>query len=170
MSTLNCPEEVLLAERLVELHSWAEMVRFARTGRGKCNSVRIARAASGKSGVAICGYHGWHDWYLATNLNIKNGLNTHLLPGLEPNGVPEELSRSVQPFEYNDLQALNKLIDEGNIGVVVMEVMRNYSPKDNFLSKLKTCAQNGLFYFDECTSGFRENFGGLHLNSVSSLI
>ena len=101
--------------------------------------MRIARAASGKSGVAICGYHGWHDWYLATNLNIKNGLT--LAPGLEPNGVPEELSGSVQPFEYNDLEALTKLIEEGNIGVVVMEVMRNHSPKDNFQSKLEICVQ-----------------------------
>ena len=83
----------------MELHSWSEMVRFARTG-GEANAiaVRIARAASGKSGVAICGYHGWHDWYLATNLNIKNGLNGHLLPGLEPNGVPEELSGVCSPL------------------------------------------------------------------------
>lgn len=166
MSTLNCPEEVVLAERLVELHPWSEMVRFARTG-GEANAiaVRIARAASGKSGIAVCGYHGWHDWYLATNLVEKNGLNTHLLPGLAPNGVPEELSGSVQAFEYNDLEALNKLISNGNIGVVVMEVMRNHSPKNNFLEKVRhMCTQNGIvLIFDECTSGFRENFGGLHL-------
>jgi len=166
MSTLNCPEEVLLAERLVELHPWSEMVRFARTG-GEANAiaVRIARAASGKSGVAICGYHGWHDWYLAANLNEKNGLNTHLLPGLEPNGVPEELSGSVQAFEYNDLPALRKLISTEHIGVVVMEVMRNHNPTDNFLEQVRDiCTQNGIvLIFDECTSGFRENFGGLHL-------
>ena len=166
MSTLNCPEEVLLAERLVELHSWSEMVRFARTG-GEANAVavRIARAASGKSGIAICGYHGWHDWYLATNLTGNCGLNSHLLPGLQPKGVPEELRGSVHAFEYNDLQALNKLIDEQDIGVVVMEVMRNHEPKDGFLEKVRdACTKNGIvLIFDECTSGFRENFGGLHL-------
>ena len=69
LTTLNCPEEVLLAEKLVAMHSWANMVRFARSG-GEANSIaiRIARAATGRDHVAICGYHGWHDWYLATNL------------------------------------------------------------------------------------------------------
>ena len=93
MSTLNCPEEVLLAERLVSLHPWAEMVRFARSG-GEANAIaiRIARAATGRDTVAICGYHGWHDWYLATNLQTDSGLEEHLLPGLEPNGVPQALA------------------------------------------------------------------------------
>ena len=70
MSTLNCPEEVQLAEKLVDMHSWAEMVRFARSG-GEANAIaiRIARAASGKDNVAVCGYHGWHDWYLSANLS-----------------------------------------------------------------------------------------------------
>ena len=90
LSTLNCPEEVYLAERLIDLHPWAEMVKFARTG-GEANSiaVRIGRAASGRDGVAMCGYHGWHDWYLAANLKDANGLVGHLLPGLVPNGVPK---------------------------------------------------------------------------------
>jgi glutamate-1-semialdehyde 2,1-aminomutase len=72
MSTFNCPEEVYLAERLVELHPWADMVRLARSG-GEANAVaiRIARAASGRDKVAICGYHGWHDWYLAANLGRR---------------------------------------------------------------------------------------------------
>jgi glutamate-1-semialdehyde aminotransferase len=65
MSTLNCPEEVYLAEKLIEMNPWADMVRFARSG-GEANAIaiRIARAASGSDEVAICGYHGWHDWYL----------------------------------------------------------------------------------------------------------
>ena len=79
MSTLNCPEEIYLAEKLVEMHSWADMVRFARTG-GEANSIsiRIARAATGREKVAICGYHGWHDWYLATNLDGNINLQEHL--------------------------------------------------------------------------------------------
>ena len=75
MSSLNCEEEVILAERLVELHPWSEMVRFARTG-GEANAmaVRIARAASGREKIAVCGYHGWHDWYLASNLGDNSRL------------------------------------------------------------------------------------------------
>ena len=63
MSTFCCPEEVELAEKLIELNPWAGMVRFSHSG-GEVNSIaiRIARAASGKDKVAICGYHGWHDW------------------------------------------------------------------------------------------------------------
>ena len=107
MSTLNCPEEVYLAERLVELHPWADMVRFARSG-GEANAIaiRIARAASGRDKVAICGYHGWHDWYLAANLGDEQNLAGHLLPGLEPNGVPQNLRGSVLPFRYNNFAEL----------------------------------------------------------------
>ena len=92
MSTLNCPEEVYLAEKLIELHPWADMARFARSG-GEANAIaiRIARAASGKDKVAICGYHGWHDWYLSANLGDDTNLDGHLLPGLEPKGVPLNL-------------------------------------------------------------------------------
>ena len=96
MTTLNCPEEVFLAEKLIELHPWADMVRFTRSG-GEANAVaiRIARAATGKDTVAICGYHGWHDWYLAANLGDEKNLAGHLLPGLEPNGVPGNLRGTV---------------------------------------------------------------------------
>ena len=100
MSTLNCSEEVLLAERLIEINPWAQMVRFARTG-GEANAiaVRIARAACGKDNVAMYGYHGWHDWYLSANHN-NNGidLSSHLLPGLEPKGVPLNLKIQFSPL------------------------------------------------------------------------
>lgn len=164
MSSLNCPEEVYLAERLVDLHPWADMVRFARSG-GEANaiSIRIARAAAGRDKVAICGYHGWHDWYLAANIG-KDGLSNHLLPGLEPNGVPADLGGSVLTFQYNDLEALKKLVITHDIGVIKMEVSRNEGPKDGFLRNVRDLAtQNGIvLIFDECTSGFRQNFGGLH--------
>lgn len=164
MSTLNCPEEVYLAERLIELNPWAEMVRFTRSG-GEANAVavRIARAATGKSNVAICGYHGWHDWYLAANLGSDN-LDGHLLPGLEPNGVPEGLHNSVFGFNYNRLDELKTLITEKNIGVIFMEVMRNHEPQNNFLQEVRKLADlhKIVLIFDECTSGFRETYGGLH--------
>ena len=107
MSTLNCYEEVLLAEKLIEIHPWGDMVRFARTG-GEANAIaiRIARAANKRDKVAICGYHGWHDWYLATNLQNKESLNEHLLPGLSTAGIPKSLEGSVIPFPFNNIQKL----------------------------------------------------------------
>ena len=165
MSTLNCPEEVYLAERLVELHPWADMVRFARSG-GEANAVaiRIARAAAGKDKVAICGYHGWHDWYLSANLADDRGLDGHLLPGLEPKGVPRSLKGTVFPFNYNNFAELETLVNTHDIGVIKMEVVRNKGPEDNFLHKVRKLAsdRNIVLVFDECTSGFRETFGGLH--------
>ena len=166
MSTLNCPEEVYLAERLVELHPWSDMVRFARSG-GEANSiaVRIARAATGRDSVAICGYHGWHDWYLATNLVNESGLEEHLLPGLEPNGVPSALAGTVHPFSFNRLDQLEDIISRHNLAAVKMEVQRTIPPDLGFLESVRElCSKNGIvLIFDECTSGFRETFGGLHL-------
>ena len=165
MSTLNCPEEVELAERLVEIHPWADMVRLARTG-GEANAIaiRIARAASGKDKVAICGYHGWHDWYLSANLGDEQNLKGHLLPGLDPAGVPKCLHGTVFPFSYNNYQELVGLVNMHDIGVIKMEVSRNIAPEDNFLNKVRQLAtrRNIVLIFDECTSGFRQTFGGLH--------
>ena len=165
MSTFNCPEEVYLAEKLVELHPWADMVRLARSG-GEANAVaiRIARAASGRDKVAICGYHGWHDWYLSVNLGDEKGLDGHLLPGLEPNGVPRNLRGTVFPFNYNNYTELEKLVSEQDIGVIKMEVVRNNGPQDNFLHKVRELAtkRGVVLIFYECTSGFRQTFGGLH--------
>ncbi len=166
MSTLNCPEEVYLAERLIELHPWADMVRYARTG-GEINSIsiRIARAASGKDKVAICGYHGWHDWYLSANLGDETILAGHLLPGLAPNGVPKNLRGTVFAFNYNNIAELEELVKSQDIGVIMMEVMRNHGPQDHFLQRVRelATAHGIVLIFDECTSGFRQTFGGLHL-------
>jgi glutamate-1-semialdehyde 2,1-aminomutase len=165
MSTLNCPEEVYLAEKLIDMHPWADMVRFARSG-GEANAIaiRIARAASGKDKVAICGYHGWHDWYLSTNLGNDKLLDGHLLPGLDPKGVPRNLKDTTIPFQYNNFSELKNIVDIHNIGVIKMEVQRNEPPKSGFLEKVRKLAteKNIVLIFDECTSGFRETFGGLH--------
>lgn len=166
LSTLNCLEEVLLAERLCEMHPWADMAKFTRSGGEACAvAVRIGRAASGKDGVAFCGYHGWHDWYLSANLAETSSLDTHLLSGLDPNGVPRVLAGTSKPFAYNDLLALQTLLEAGDIGVIIMEVERNYPPKDEFLESVRALAtkHSAILIFDECTSGFRETFGGLHL-------
>ena len=165
MSTLNCPEEVALAEKLIEINPWAQMVRFARSG-GEANAiaVRIARAATGKDNIAICGYHGWHDWYLATNIGSEDGLKEHLLPGLSPQGVPKNLKGTVFPFQYNNYEQLERIVKENDIGVIKMEVTRNEGPSNNFLQKVRDLATHNsiVLIFDECTSGFRENYGGIH--------
>lgn len=165
MSTFSCPEEVMLAEKLVEINPWADMVRFARTG-GEANSIaiRIARAASGKDKVAICGYHGWHDWYLSANHNEGDELSGHLLPGLSPNGVPKNLKDTVFPFNYNNYEELLAIVENNEIGVIKMEVVRNFGPENNFLQRVRDLAtqKNIVLIFDECTSGFRETFGGIY--------
>ena len=165
MSTFNCPEEVYLAERLVALHPWAHMVRFARSG-GEANAVaiRIARAASGKDKVAFCGYHGWHDWYLAANLGDDRHLAGHLLPGLEPKGVPGNLHDTIFPFTYNRFDELETLVNTHDLGVIKMEVSRNQGPENGFLEKVRKLATDRgiVLIFDECTSGFRQTLGGLH--------
>ncbi len=165
MSTLNCSEEVFLAERLIELHPWSDMVRFARTG-GEANAiaVRIARAAVGKEKIAICGYHGWHDWYLSANLGDNSSLDRHLIPGLDPKGVPPHLKGTVVPFRYNDPDGLSKIVQENDIGIIKMEVSRSIDPKEGYLQFVRKLASenNIILIFDECTSGFRETFGGLH--------
>ena len=165
ISTLNSIEEILLAEKLVSLHPWSEMVRFTRSG-GEANAVaiRIARAASGRDKVAVCGYHGWHDWYMSTNIDNKNNLNTHLMNNLPINGVPKNLKNTVFPFEYNNFKQLSKIVKMHKIGVIKMEVKRISEPKNNFLQKIRKLAteNNIVLIFDECTSGFRQTFGGLH--------
>ncbi len=169
MSTLNCPEEIYLTEKLLDMHPHFDMARYARTG-GEANSIaiRIARASSGKDKVAICGYHGWHDWYLSANHNSnekKGILKDHLLAGLSTSGVPRNLKNTTYPFLFNDYKKLEEICNKNKIGVIKMEIFRNFPPKSNFLKKVRNLAnkKNIVLIFDECTSGFRETFGGLHL-------
>ena len=166
MSSLNCYEEVRFSEALLNINKWADMVKFARSG-GEANSiaVRIARATTNRQQVAICGYHGWHDWYLAANLKKKNKLSKLLLKGLLTKGVPNNLKNSVHTFIYNDFDYLKNLVNTNpKIGIIKMEVQRNQKPKNNFLKKVRNfCTKNKIILiFDECTSGFRETYGGLH--------
>tara|TARA_A100001015_G_scaffold246589_1_gene283065 strand:+ start:2810 stop:4132 length:1323 start_codon:yes stop_codon:yes gene_type:complete len=165
MSTLNCPEEVYLAKKLIDIHPWASRAKFARSG-GEANAIaiRIARAFTKTSKVAICGYHGWHDWYLSANLNKKNKLSKLLLDGLSNSGIPKELTNTTFTFEYNDIKRLEYLITVKKIKIIKMEVIRNIVPKNNFLKKVREIANknNCILIFDECTTGFRETLGGIH--------
>ncbi|KKH95127.1 aminotransferase class III [Methanosarcina sp. 1.H.T.1A.1] len=165
MSTLNCAEEVELAELLLELNPWAEMVRYAKTGgEAMAMAVRIARAYTGKEKVAFCGYHGWQDWYLASNLADDSNLDGHLLPGLQPAGVPRGLKGTSLPFNYNHINELESIIEKNDIGVIVMEPIRNHEPEDDFLNRVRMIADEigAVLIFDEITAGWRLTVGGAH--------
>jgi glutamate-1-semialdehyde 2,1-aminomutase len=166
MCTLNSPEEVELAEMLMKLHPWASQVRYARSGgEAMAIAVRIARACTGKDKVAFCGYHGWHDWYLAANLANKKNLDGQLLPGLEPAGVPRVLRGTAIPFNYNKAEELEKIVRKNKIGTIVMEPRREHEPEKDFLKKVRKIADKigAVLIFDEITSGFRMNAGGIHM-------
>ena len=166
LTTLNCIEEVLLAKEIIKHHPWASMAKFTRGG-GEANAVaiRIARACTDRKNVAFCGYHGWHDWYLSANINSKKNLDQHLMSGLNYDGIPKNLKNTSFPFPYNNFEYLLNLINKKKIGIIKMEVMRNIEPQNNYLQKIrKICNEKKIILiFDECTSGYREIMGGLHL-------
>jgi glutamate-1-semialdehyde 2,1-aminomutase len=168
MSTLNAPEEVELADLLCTLHPWAEMVRYARCGgEAMAIAVRIARAKTQRDRVAFCGYHGWHDWYLAANLAEESALDGHLLPGLEPLGVPRGLLGTALPFRYNHLEELKAIVSQhkSEMAAIVMEPVRDHDPEPSFLKNIRDIASQigAVLIFDEITSGLRLNTGGAHL-------
>ena len=168
MCTLNATEEVDLAKELLRIHKWSGMAKFCKSGGEACMvAIRIARAYSNKNNIAFCGYHGWHDWYLATNMNNSKNLDKQLLPGLKTRGVSQSFKNSIKPFMYNDINSLKKIFKKrnNNIGIIIMEPMRGVKPNKNFLNEVKLIAKKNkaIIIFDEITSGFKDNYGGLHL-------
>ena len=166
--SLNCPEEVELAELLCQLHPWAQMVRYARSGgEAMTIAVRIARAHTGKDKIAFCGYHGWHDWYLAANLGTENALGDHLISGLNPAGVPFGLKGTAFPFHYNRPEELKEIIDRHGeaLAAIVMEPIRNVEPDPGFMKQVREFADDtgAVLILDEISAGFRLTAGGSHL-------
>ncbi|GAA5221867.1 aminotransferase class III-fold pyridoxal phosphate-dependent enzyme [Membranihabitans marinus] len=166
-SSLVNPQEITLAEKLLSLHPWAGKVRYARTGgEAMAVAVRCARTATGKSGIAFCGYHGWHDWYLAANLGQSSALDGHLIPGLQPQGVPRELAGTSLPFTYNDISSFDRAIEQlgHNFAAVVMEPMRSQYPHPEFIAHItQKCKElNVILVVDEITSGLRYGYPGAH--------
>lgn len=163
LSTLNSPEEVELSRLLLKIDPWAGMVRLGRSGGEACAiAIRIARAYTGKEKVAFCGYHGWHDWYLAANLADDKNLDGQLLPGLKPKGVPRGLKGTSIPFNYNKIEELQNIVKENDIGVIIMESVREHEPEKGFLEGIRKLADRigAVLIFDEITSGFRITTGG----------
>ena len=168
MCTLNATEEIDLAKELLNIHKWSGMAKFCKSGGEACMvAIRIARAFTNKKNIAFCGYHGWHDWYLATNMSVSKNLDNQLLPGLKVRGVSDSFKNTIKPFMYNDINSLKKIFNKknNNIGIIIMEPMRGVEPEKNFLKKVKSIARkNGaILIFDEITSGFKDIYGGLHL-------
>src|SRR5438093_3808462 len=129
--SINHQLEIELAEELIRTIPCAEMVRYAKGGGEACAiASRIARGVTGRDKVLFCGYHGWHDWYLAANLSAEAHLNAHLFPGIEPIGVPKALAGTALPFPYGDLAALGRLLDDnrGQVAAVILEPLRSELP------------------------------------------
>ncbi len=168
MCTLNAAEEVSLAKELLSIHKWSGMAKFCKSGGEACMvAIRIARAFTNKKNIAFCGYHGWHDWYLAANMGNSKNLDNQLLPGLKAKGVSDSFKNTIKPFIYNDIESIKNIFKNknNNIGIIIMEPMRGVKPQKNFLKKVALIAKKNkaLLIFDEITSGFKDIYGGLHL-------
>ena len=149
--SLPTPLEVELAERLCEIIPSAEMVRFGKNGSDATSgAVRVARAFTGRERVAVCGYHGWHDWYIGTTTRDA--------------GVPEGVKALSHAFEYGDLGDLEAVLAEfpGEFAAVIMEPVNFFWPEPGYLNEVKRIAHlhGALLIFDETTSGFHFGLGG----------
>jgi glutamate-1-semialdehyde 2,1-aminomutase len=163
--SVNHPLEIEAAELMASIVPCAEMVRFCKGG-GEANAiaVRIARAATGRDKVLFCGYHGWHDWYLAANLGSSTTLDRYLLPDIAPRGVAASLKDSIFPFAYNDLGSLEAAFraHSGEVACVILEPARSFLPASGFLEGVAEVAHRhgALVIFDEVVTGFRVALGG----------
>jgi glutamate-1-semialdehyde 2,1-aminomutase len=163
--SLNHPLEVELAEELARSIPCAEMVRYVKGGGEGCAvAVRIARGVTGRDKVLCCGYHGWHDWYLAANLDDETRLDEHLFSGIEPIGVPQALAGTAMPFRYGHLPMLRELLDRhaGEVACVIMEPMRSEMPLPGYLEGVRDAAARAgaVLIFDEVSTGYRPALGG----------
>ena len=143
--------EVIVSELLVEAIPSAEMVRFGKNGADATSAgVRVARAVTGRDHIAYCGYHGWHDWYIAnTDLN---------------SGIPEFNKKLAHSFVYNDIDSLEKIFKDfpNQVAIVIMEPLTILTPEKNFLHEVKKITNHygALLMFDEIITGFRFSHGG----------
>lgn len=150
--------EVDVAEMLVDLIPCAEMVRFGKNGTDVTSAaVRLARAFTQRNHVAICGYHGWQDWYIGTTSRNL--------------GVPSEVQSLSHTFEYNNLDSLHRLLkSNSDIAAVIMEPMGAVFPKPGFLQGVRDlCDEFGVvLIFDEIITGFRFDLkGAQHIFGVT---
>jgi glutamate-1-semialdehyde 2,1-aminomutase/spore coat polysaccharide biosynthesis protein SpsF len=143
--------EAKLAERLVEIIPCAEMARFGKNGTDATSgAIRIARAHTGRDRVAVCGYHGWQDWYVGATTRSR--------------GVPEATRQLTHTFQYNDVDSLQRLFDvhPGEFAAVILEPMNAEMPGEGFLETVAQMARDhgAVLIFDEVITGFRYALGG----------
>ncbi|MBN2752908.1 MAG: aminotransferase class III-fold pyridoxal phosphate-dependent enzyme [Rhodospirillaceae bacterium] len=149
--TLAHPLEHQVAELIIDMVPCAEMVRFGKNGSDATSgAIRVARAFTKRDRVAVCGYHGWQDWYIgSTSCNL---------------GVPEATSALTYTFPYNDSAALDSLLSKhsGEFAAVIMEPMNITAPLPNYLAEVKdiTHRHGAVLIFDETITGFRYGNGG----------
>lgn len=149
--SLPHPIEIQVAEKIVEMVPCAEMVRFGKNGSDATSgAIRLARAYTGRDRIAICGYHGWHDWYIgSTSRNL---------------GVPQAVRDLTHTFAYNDLDSLQSIFQRypSQVAAVILEPMNVVEPESGFLENVKRLThQNGaILIFDETITGFRYANGG----------
>ena len=164
--SINHELEIELAELLTERIPCAEMVRYAKGGGEACSvAIRIARGTTGRDKILCCGYHGWHDWYLAANLDSDDALDQHLFPGIEPIGVPQALAGTTIPFPYGDIEAFEQVLlkHQHNVAAVILEPLRSEMPPDGYLQQLASLARahGAILIFDEVSTGFRPSSAGV---------
>jgi len=162
---VNSPLEIELAELITAAVPCAELVRYAKGGGdADAVAVRIARCYTGRDKVLFCGYHGWHDWYIAGNLGEETALNKFLFPGVPVCGVPRALEDTAIPFAYNDLDDLRGKLEanRGQVACIIMEPARTEQPKPGFLEGVRRLADEHevVLIFDEVVTGFRYAPGG----------
>ncbi len=149
--SLSSRRELELAELLCDIIPSAEKVRILKTGSDAMSAaVTVARAYTGREMVAVCGYHGWHDWTV-----IRTTRNA---------GVPAALSKLICEFMYNDIHSLQSIFDQhaGKVAAVILEPVGMYAPEHHFLERVSALARknNALLIFDEIITGFRLSLGG----------
>ncbi len=164
--TLNSPLEIELAEELCQTIPSAQMVRYTKGGGEACAvAARIARGASGRDKILICGYHGWHDWYQAANFGVDPESGEFPFAGIEPIGVPKALAGTIIPFRYGDLTMLEALLTEhaGEVAAIMMEPARSELPPSGYLEGVQALAKQHdvILIFDEVSCGWRQAIGGI---------
>jgi len=164
IGSLNHKIEIEMAELIGSIIPCGEMFKFCKGGGdADAIAIRLARGYTGKDIVLFCGYHGWHDWYISANLGGGTTLDSHLLPGLNPKGVPSQLKGTSLPFEYNNLDSLKKQLEanKGKVAAIIMEATRFAEPKPGYLQGVRALADEhaAVLIFDEVVTGFRMEGG-----------
>ena len=147
--SLSHPKEISVANRLIKLIPSAEMVRFGKNGTDvNSAAIRLARHVTKKNVIAVCGYHGWQDWYItSTPMN---------------SGIPNEVKKFTKKFQFNDIESLSKILSKNKCAAVIMEPLSYQLPKKKFLLQVRALCNkyNTLLIFDEVCTGFRVSLGG----------